>query len=60
MLAAVVEVMTAEVSLHPWIKGVLVQKFMIKQVAMKVGIWQRFCLGYKTSYQVFELNMKAT
>jgi len=42
------------------IKGVLVQKFMGKKMVVKVSRQQRFCLGYKTYHEVFELTTKAT
>ena len=35
------------------------QKLMGKEMAMKVDIWQRFCIGYEASYQVFELILNA-
>jgi hypothetical protein len=60
MVAATVEVKTVEREWHHGMKGVLAQKFMGKKVSVKISIRQRFCLGYKTRYQVFELTMKAT
>jgi len=41
-------------------EGVLVQKFIGKNVVVKISIWQRLFLGYETCYQVFELATKAT
>ena len=41
-------------------EGVLVQKFMCKEVDEKVSIWQWFGFGYETSDKVFELTVKAT
>jgi len=44
---------------HGW-NGSLIQTLISKKMAMKVSVWQRFCLGHETSYQVFKLTTKAT